>query len=69
MTKPIDMSVLPDQALIERYKCNPAKHVDWCNGTKRGKAMRCPRYSRTKFSEGVCSRPIVSRLRMEVIEL
>lgn len=69
MIKPIDMSVLPDKVLIERYKCNPADRVDWCNGTKRGKAIRCPRYCRTKFSEGVCARPSGPQLGMEVIEL
>ena len=42
------------EELRAKYKCTAPDNGGWCNGTKVGSRMRCPKYLLTKRKEGVC---------------
>ena len=45
---------LDQDELKKRYKCSLGDG-GWCDGTKRGKAMRCPAHSLTVDGGRICS--------------
>ncbi len=43
-----------EDELRRRYKCTASDNGGWCNGTKRGSRMRCPKHGLTQSRERIC---------------